>query len=639
LSLLTNRQKQILLFLTRFKGILTAKSISKELGVSDKTVRNEIKILQGESQKIGAKIQSISGKGYKLEITNAEQFLKFYCQLLDNDKDASNDFTDQDNRVNYIIKRFLLTNGYIKMEDLEDEMFVSKSTLRNDLKIVRQILDTYKLSIVNRPYYGTKIEGDEYMKRMCLSNLFLDNSTNMFTEYNKLQSYDKDLFNKIKDILIKKLKDYQIEISDVSLDNLAKHIAIACKRIKEGFIIEPLNTHSNIEYTFEKNVAKEIVKEVESYTNLKFPETEIDYITVHLLCTKLLSEKAYTEYSSEISKIVDNIIEQLREEFHWDFRNDFEFIQGLTLHLRPAMNRILFQFHIKNPLLYEIELKCPRAFEGAIIASKCIESYIHKEVDMNETAYIALHIEAALERMEVSKSVKKRVLVVCATGMGSAKILYNQLQKVFGDHIEVVDTISYYNLGSYNLSSIDMIISTIPIKDNWGVPVQKVDIFLSDKDVNEIKGKLFSNKVDMHLLLNSSRVFIHKDINNKEGVIQYLCSKLEKQGLVSHNYESLVLERENVASTSFENLVALPHSMKLDSNETFWTICTLKNPIQWDKQRKVQFVCLLNIRKGYTGDLNQVYQQLIDIIEDKTMVQKLIECNSPEELIQLMCEY
>ncbi|HBF77525.1 MAG TPA: PTS sugar transporter, partial [Clostridiaceae bacterium] len=565
MSLLTNRQKQILLFLTKFKGILTAKRISEELGVSDKTVRNDIKVLQGESQKIGAKIQSISGKGYKLEIINAEQFLKFYCQSFDKDKEISNDFTDQDNRVNYIIKRFLLAKGYIKMEDLENEMFVSKSTLRNDLKIVRQILDSYELNIINRPYYGTKIEGDEYMKRMCLSNLLLDNSTNMFTEYNKLQSYDKDLFNKIKDIAIKKLKDYQIEISDVSLDSLAKHIAIACKRIKEGFIIGSLNIHSNIECTFEKNVAKEIVKEVESYTNLKFPETEIDYITVQLLCTKLLSEKAYTEYSGEISKIVDDIIEQLREKFHWDFRNNFEFIQGLTLHLRPAVNRILFQFHIKNPLLDEIKLKCPRAFEGAIVASKCIESYIHKEVDMNETAYIALHIEAALERMEGNKSVKKRVLVVCATGMGSAKILYNRLQKVFGDHIEIVDTISCYNLESYDLSSIDMIISTIPIEDKWGVPVQKVDIFLSDKDVKGIKEKLFSNKVDMHLLLNSSRVFIHKDINNKKGVIQYLCSELEKQGLVSHNYESFVLERENVASTSFENLVALPHPMKLDT--------------------------------------------------------------------------
>ena len=56
MSLLTNRQKQILLFLTKFKGILTAKRISEELGVSDKTVRNDIKVLQGESQKIGAKI-------------------------------------------------------------------------------------------------------------------------------------------------------------------------------------------------------------------------------------------------------------------------------------------------------------------------------------------------------------------------------------------------------------------------------------------------------------------------------------------------------------------------------------------------------------------------------------------------------
>ncbi|MED4965186.1 hypothetical protein, partial [Heyndrickxia coagulans] len=31
-----------------------------------------------------------------------------------------------------------------------------------------------------------------------------------------------------------------MEISDISLENLATHISIACRRIREGFVIEEL---------------------------------------------------------------------------------------------------------------------------------------------------------------------------------------------------------------------------------------------------------------------------------------------------------------------------------------------------------------------------------------------------------------
>lgn len=63
-----------------------------------------------------------------------------------------------------------MKNNYIKLATIEDEMFVSKSTIQNDLKEVRKILENYNLSIVNRPHYGLYIEGDEFMKRICLSN-------------------------------------------------------------------------------------------------------------------------------------------------------------------------------------------------------------------------------------------------------------------------------------------------------------------------------------------------------------------------------------------------------------------------------------------------------------------------------------
>lgn len=99
---------------------------------------------------------------------------------------------------------------------------------------------------------------------------------------------------------------------------------------------------------------------------------------------------------------------------------------------------------------------------------------------------------------------------------------------------------------------------------------------------------------------------------------------------------NLVLERESITPTSFGNLVAIPHPMVPVTKETFWTVCTLKNPIHWHEQQMVQFVCLLNIKEDTQTDLDGMYKKLISIIENRSVVQKIIKSKSVDELIELL---
>lgn len=320
------------------------------------------------------------------------------------------DFADKNTRVLYILKRLFLEKDFIKLENFTDELFISMSTLNNDLKIVKEILDKYNLKLINRPHYGSKVQGDEYMKRLCLSNFLLSRNQETFVKEDSLQLIDQNLLKKIKEVIIQKVVKYKIDISDISLENLATHIAIACRRIQEGFVIEELTDVLVEEYPFEKIVADEITSKVEEFTGLTFPNTEINYIIVHLLGTKLLHKRELVEFSKfdEAGTIINEMIERLRTELNWDFRQDREFIQALTLHIRPAMNRLRNKMSIRNPLLNDIKKKYPAAFEGAIIASKCIEEYLGMEVVEDEIAYISLHIGVALERLELEKKKRKK---------------------------------------------------------------------------------------------------------------------------------------------------------------------------------------------------------------------------------------
>lgn len=637
---LSKRQKDIILLLSQMNKPIISGWLAKELGIGGRTVRNEIKLIQQDSESAGFSIESIRGKGYQLNILNQELFSTLLAQLKKDNEDVSGDFANQNTRVLYILKRLLLEKHFLKLEIFTDEIFVSMSTIQHDIKIVKEILEKYCLKLTNRPHYGSKVDGEEYMKRLCLSNALISRDQDAFIGEDPLQLIDQTLFAKIKEIIIRKVNQYKIDISDIALENLATHITIACKRIETGFFIEQLENMSMEEYPFEKIVAKEIISDVESYTGLTFPNAETDYIMVHLLGTKLLHKKELREFSAfnEAGIIVTRMLEKLQTELNWDFSDDDEFIQALTLHIRPAMDRLRYNMNIRNPLLTDIKKKHPMAFEGAVIASKCIEESLQMEITEHEIAYIALHIGVALERMSSKKRKKKKVLIVCASGVGSAKLLHLRLDNLFEQEMDIVAAINYYNLASYDLSTIDLVISTIPIEENLDVPVQVVSTFLEEDDIYSIKSMITTaaKQREVDTYLQSSRIFIQQDLPDKRSVLTFLSNKLYQQNLVQKDYIDLVLEREAVSPTCFGNLVAIPHPIKPVTERAFWTVCTLAQPIKWYDQQMVQFICLLNIKKSPKGELDQMFKTLISIIENKAIVERLIESKTKTELMEVL---
>ena len=201
----SKRQKDILILLSKSKEPVTSSWIAKELGVSDRTIRNEIKLMQQNPESVGFQIKSTRGLGYTIKIIDAELFSNILNEISTEENNLAGDFADKDTRVLYILRRLLLETGFIKLESFTEEMFVSLSTLQNDLKMVKEFLDKYNLKLINRPHYGSRVVGDEYMKRLCLSNLLLERNQEAFLKEDSLQLIDPKLFKKIKKIIIQKV--------------------------------------------------------------------------------------------------------------------------------------------------------------------------------------------------------------------------------------------------------------------------------------------------------------------------------------------------------------------------------------------------------------------------------------------------
>ena len=111
--------------------------------------------------------------GYELVIRDEKKYYDYLENMLKkNSEDQMLIPIYPEDRVHYLIRMFLTEEDYIKMEDICERIFVSRSTLSSDLKEVREKLKYFHLTLETKPSYGLKIEGSEFHKRLCISQYF-----------------------------------------------------------------------------------------------------------------------------------------------------------------------------------------------------------------------------------------------------------------------------------------------------------------------------------------------------------------------------------------------------------------------------------------------------------------------------------
>ncbi|WP_046175521.1 BglG family transcription antiterminator [Domibacillus indicus] len=645
--MLNTRTAVILRELMGVEASVTSEEIGAVIGVTSRTVRNDIKELNILLSDYGAEIKSVRGAGFRLMVHDQTKFLKFL--QLNFQKDGFNEGeipTTPEDRVQYLVKRLLLAENYLKMEDAAEELFVSKSTIQYDFRHVRNIFKKYGIFLESRPNYGMKLKGPEFKLRFCMSEFIFNQYSGNHPDIANLDSsiLSREDMLIIRDIIVKQINEHHITLSDIGLTNLVIHIAIACKRIQNNnFVYWVPEELKEVEKQKEYEVAGKIIQLLEKELEVSFPAGEIAYVAVHLMGTKLVTymDAKGSDYQSVIDnkthQLTARIIETVDKELRLGIRTDKELNMSLYLHLKPAINRFKYGMNIRNPMLNEIKLNYPVAFEAGIIAGRVIEKETGVEMNEHEAGYLALHIGAAIERRKITNR-PKRCLVVCATGIGSSRLLSYKLQEKFGDKIEVAGTTEYYKLKEQPLKDIDFIISTIPISEPFPVPIIEVNTFLGNNDFEKIQ-HVFSGPENIDIeYTRKELVFLQQKLDSKKEVLHFICNRLQEIGLVGDQFLNSVLEREALSPTSFGNMTAIPHPVDPQTDSTFWAICTLQKPIKWGEQF-VQFVCLLSVKKSSKEDLQKMYRLLGKIIDDSAKVQKLIKCKTYEEFVHVFVRF
>lgn len=164
---------ELVTFMCEHDGV-TPEDASAQLGVSTRTLRKYV-ARANESLSGSVVVELIRGEGYRLRVLDQEGLDAWIAAQ--GGGHARLACKTSEERVNYLLNDLLMRNDWIKLQELSQALFVSKSALSGDLKKVEERLRPYDLVLEKRSHYGIRVTGGEMSRRLCLANAAIDASS------------------------------------------------------------------------------------------------------------------------------------------------------------------------------------------------------------------------------------------------------------------------------------------------------------------------------------------------------------------------------------------------------------------------------------------------------------------------------
>lgn len=593
--------------------------LAERFSVSDRSVRTYVR-KTNEALGSCAQIEKRRGGGYSLRVLNASAFAALRARDAHAGQDAVP--TTPEARVDYLLNDLLSRADWITVDDLASILFVSRNVITSDLRQVAATLERFGLVLEKRPHYGIRVTGPEMSRRLCLVNLTLDCI---------IGTGGSASLDVIARCVSESLAEEDFQINSAAYQNLLVHIAVAVERIRANCYVPMEPEHlERMRSTPEYLIAKKVAAAVERELTAELPEEEIGYIAIHLagkqtLYTPGSDADANLVISDEVWNVVSRMLEMVWNAFHFDFRNDLELRMNLARHIVPLSVRLRYRMRIDNPLLSDIKQRFPVAYSMALESSCILAEEYGNALSEDEVGYIALAFALAIERQK-SERPRKNILVVCASGQGSARLLEWRYRQEFGTWLDRIETCDVARVASRDLTGIDYVFTTVPLERKLPVPVREVKYFLDDEDVNSVR-RILSGEAAAAAPLAAyfdERLFLGAlDAENKDGALDALCARVAEVHDVPGDFRALVQRREELAQTCFGNLVAMPHPVTPVTTSTFVAVAVLNHSVSWNG-REVRAVFLVSVSSLRDQKLDAFYRGMARLLTSREAIQKLV---------------
>ena len=618
----------------------TVSTLSNHLGVSVRSIKSYAHDINMEYPNA----ISSSREGYTINQSIAKAIL---------DEDNNHVPQTSEERVVFLISQLINhhQDEAIDIYDLCDEMFISLSTLKNELQKVKRRLAKYDLELIYQRDQ-ISIKGLEKNKRKLLSTLLYNESNVNFVNLKSLQKsfIDNDI-PYIKNTVLHIFEDYHYFINDYSLINLVLHITIAIDRIRNNNINTQRIDEQPAVHLHEYELAEKVAKQLEEHFHIVYSKAEIYEMTLLIISRattidyKSINSANLEEFiGKECLDLVKELILDINSFYYIDL-SEQEFLIRFALHIKNLLVRSKNNYFSKNPLADVIKTSCPLIYDISVSLAATIKDKTGISINDDEIAYIAFHLGSALEAQK-SLTEKITVALYCPSYYDMRLKITDVIKEYYSNDVLITNILTDES-DLDKIKDTDLIITTIPVSAITATPMILISLFLNEKDrqlLNEKielirkskKRKVFEGYL-RELLLPDFFEVSHQGFPTEKECITYMVKKLISYDYVSPDFEEEIISRENMSSTAFGSF-AIPHAMKMHAKKTGINIIIIsETPIAW-KEQPVYLVLMLCFNKNDRYIFNEIFDPITMILSIPENVRKICGCKSYEDFISTMSD-
>jgi len=625
------RQFKILEYLVELGDFRTSAQIANHFDVSDRTIKDDIKSIITTNEIAGINVISQTNRGYKIEVFDFEKF-NFYIKSYDNIQD----FNTQNNRIQYILYRLLTSDSFVTLETLSNEMYISISTIKNDINLIKKLVNDENLKLNSIVKKGLKIEGDEHIIRSMITkyariDLFsIESYNNLFAS--KIFSFED--IKKISTSIVEILHEFHLDLLGLNVTNLLIHLIISVFRIQNGYEIQQINMNfevNNIEFKISRRIAEKVEKDY----GFKFSDSEIEYLGFCLI-GKAVQKSQDIE---EVKNIISRTYRTINENFNIEFDENDEDSNALYFHTLAMRERLKYGITIEPKIVEMVRTKFVFAYEMAIIYQQEFYNYYHQELNDVEVCYIAVHFGAMIENQKLKDNLPK-LAIISEARTGHTLLLKNELLSKFNHSFNIVGIYSPYEVSKFMLSKFDYVLSTEDIDPTIHKNYLKIPVTLDDKVISEIHSFIKETPVINEIFKRSIFFKLANPISIQH-TLSSLAIEFERQKLVENGLEfyQQTLVRENLQSTRFSKNHVLPHPIKAISKVSFISTIIIKDGIDWFDGKLVKLILFIGINPNDKKRIKEVFSILSEISSNEHLIDELIESKNYDEFITQLSEH
>jgi len=595
--------KLIQLLINNAQTYVSGNKVSAYLNVSNRTVRNDIKVIN--STFIDNLIVSVKSRGYQL---NLDTYSISYIEGQLNDS-----ILKERKLLITIAYKLLMDHHTYTLSDLASQFHLSKSDVLDCVTRIKTWCEKFDVTITLKRKQGIIIDASGSDLSNAVLHLNQLSSNEIKVEDLILQELPQGHIQRIHHIIKKHIQASELQTSDNQVRQLLVHLILIIKRTNS----EELDWESN---PTSLAIARQCIKDINQQLGYQLTDETSQlfsfFISYHFNQFDLSFQQLF------IQSYIQRLIQLMETNVDILFSKDSILKENIYMHFSRTYLRLMRNVYLNNPLTSEIKQLYPFIFNTLYDVIHQLSKDTDIQLSEDEIAFLTIHFQSSIERQMHSTI---NVVIVCYYGLGVSTLLAERIKKL-SPSISIVDTLKLEDVETYDFAQVDMLITTHDInlshKRSSHLPkVIQVSPLFSKDDERQVEHviKTFKNPTLQRDALSPIEFVVESDIEQDEPSIALSIFKRTQEILEQHQatldgYIESAMERERQSSTFIGNGMAIPHGNPEKVLKSHVIVYKFKHPIPW-KQHDVKLVFFLAIAKKDAQMMKNMIQSLAQLDE------------------------